>query len=58
MYDVLLSSNALYVTLDENNVYNVFEWLDKIENHLATADYLAGNTFTEADIRLWTTVIR
>ncbi|KAI8097401.1 glutathione S-transferase [Halteromyces radiatus] len=42
----------------ENNVFNVFVWLDKIEEHLKNADYLAGNTFTEADIRLWTTVIR
>ncbi|ORZ25965.1 putative glutathione S-transferase [Absidia repens] len=42
----------------ENHVFSVFTWLDKIEKHLATTDYLVGNVFTEADIRLWTTVIR
>ncbi|KAI8342143.1 glutathione S-transferase [Chlamydoabsidia padenii] len=42
----------------ENNVYNVFTWLDKIEKHLESTDYLVANTLTEADLRLWTTVIR
>lgn len=36
----------------------VFTELDAIEQHLAGQRYLAGNTLTEADIRLFTTLIR
>ncbi|NOI75125.1 glutathione S-transferase family protein [Vibrio coralliilyticus] len=37
---------------------NLFEALDRIDTHLATHRYLAGNVITEADWRLFTTLIR
>ncbi|MCE9844536.1 MULTISPECIES: glutathione S-transferase family protein [Vibrio] len=37
---------------------SLFAALDKIDSHLATHRYLAGNTITEADWRLFTTLIR
>ncbi|HHF3103035.1 glutathione S-transferase family protein [Vibrio alginolyticus] len=37
---------------------SLFNALDKIDAHLATHRYLAGNTITEADWRLFTTLIR
>ncbi|MCC2522424.1 glutathione S-transferase family protein [Vibrio coralliilyticus] len=37
---------------------NLFEALDRIDTHLATYRYLAGNVITEADWRLFTTLIR
>lgn len=39
-------------------MFNIFIWLDKIEEQLGKTDYLIDDQFTEADIRLWTTVIR
>ncbi|MBV0913657.1 glutathione S-transferase family protein [Anianabacter salinae] len=36
----------------------LFETLDKIEDHLATHDWLAGGVFTEADLRLFPTLAR
>ncbi|KAG0212170.1 S-glutathionyl-(chloro)hydroquinone reductase [Mortierella sp. GBA30] len=42
----------------DNHVYPLFKSLDKIEDMLSKADYLVGNTLTEADIRLWTTIVR
>ncbi|KAG0249198.1 S-glutathionyl-(chloro)hydroquinone reductase [Mortierella polycephala] len=42
----------------EKNVYPLFESLDRIEEMLSKSDYLVGNTLTEADVRLWTTIIR
>jgi putative glutathione S-transferase len=39
-------------------VYNLFEGLNKIEKILAGKDYLVGGKLTEADIRLFVTVIR
>ena len=36
----------------------VFETLDKLNDHLATHDWLVGNTLTEADIRLFPTLAR
>jgi putative glutathione S-transferase len=36
----------------------LFEALDEIDRHLADHRYLAGATLTEADIRLFTTLIR
>ncbi len=36
----------------------LFEALDEIDRHLADHRYLAGDTLTEADIRLFTTLIR
>ena len=37
---------------------SLFAALDKIDSHLATHRYLVGNTITEADWRLFTTLIR
>lgn len=42
----------------EEEVNNVFTALDKLEERLEDNDYLVGNQFTEADIRLFTTLIR
>lgn len=39
-------------------VFALFEALDKIEHRLSKHRYLIGNIFTEADIRLFTTLIR
>ena len=36
----------------------MFAALDKLEGRLATRRYLTGDRFTEADIRLFTTLIR
>ena len=38
-------------------VYNVFEGLNKIEKILAGKDYLVGGKLTEADIRLFVTIV-
>ncbi|GAJ76799.1 LOW QUALITY PROTEIN: glutathione S-transferase [Vibrio sp. JCM 18905] len=37
---------------------SLFAALDKIDSHLSTHRYLAGNTITEADWRLFTTLVR
>lgn len=42
----------------ENHVYPLFKSLDRIEKILAENEYLVAGTFTEADIRLWTTIVR
>ncbi|HEM4787871.1 TPA: glutathione S-transferase family protein [Streptococcus suis] len=42
----------------EKEVKNLFAALDKLEEHLADKDYLVGNQLTEADIRLFTTLVR
>lgn len=42
----------------ETAAYEVFETLDWLETHLATRTYLVGERLTEADIRLFTTLIR
>lgn len=39
-------------------VTDVFAMLDKLEAHLATRHFLCGETLTEADIRLFVTLIR
>lgn len=39
-------------------VAEVFATLDRIEAHLAEADWLVGNAFTEADLRLFPTLAR
>lgn len=39
-------------------VREVFETLDAIDAHLATSRYLAGDRFTEADLRLFPTLVR
>ncbi|KAJ3505127.1 hypothetical protein NLJ89_g7573 [Agrocybe chaxingu] len=42
----------------EKGVYEVFNALDRVEKLLTGKDYLVGNKLTEADIRLWVTIIR
>jgi len=39
-------------------VKEVFAGLDRVEETLSKSRYLAGDTFTEADVRLYTTLIR
>ncbi|MCH2110390.1 MAG: glutathione S-transferase C-terminal domain-containing protein, partial [Polyangiaceae bacterium] len=39
-------------------VRDVFRGLEKVESILSKNRYLLGETFTEADLRLWTTLIR
>lgn len=39
-------------------VANVFQALDKLELILSGQRYLTGNQLTEADLRLWTTLVR
>ncbi|HEL1985087.1 TPA: glutathione S-transferase family protein [Streptococcus suis] len=51
---VFSTSQAVY----EKEVKNLFAALDKLEEHLADKDYLVGNQLTEADIRLFTTLVR
>lgn len=42
----------------EEAVQELFAALDKLEGHLSNRDYLVGDQLTEADIRLFTTLIR
>ncbi|KAJ3163259.1 S-glutathionyl-(chloro)hydroquinone reductase [Geranomyces michiganensis] len=42
----------------ETNYKKVFSGLQKVEKILAEKKWLCGETLTEADIRLWTTIIR
>ncbi|EJE8555381.1 glutathione S-transferase family protein [Vibrio vulnificus] len=42
----------------EEAYYALFSALDRVEHHLATHRYLAGSQMTEADWRLFTTLIR
>ncbi|MBG6248571.1 MULTISPECIES: glutathione S-transferase family protein [Symbiopectobacterium] len=42
----------------ENAVTTLFETLDRVETHLATHRYIAGDTITEADWRLFVTLVR
>ncbi|WP_018659944.1 glutathione S-transferase family protein [Allofustis seminis] len=42
----------------EEEVYHLFKTLDTLEERLNGQDYLFGNILTEADIRLWTTLLR
>lgn len=39
-------------------VHDVFAMLDRLEAHLAQHRYLAGDRLTEADVRLWPTLVR
>lgn len=63
IYDTL--NNGVYKcgfattqTAYEEAYIPLFETLDFLENELSEADYLIGNQLTEADIRLFTTLIR
>lgn len=42
----------------ESEVTALFDALDQLENRLADQEYLVGNQLTEADIRLFTTLVR
>ncbi|RUP51753.1 glutathione S-transferase [Jimgerdemannia flammicorona] len=42
----------------EKNVVPLFKSLDRLEEILSKNEFLVANTFTEADIRLWTTIVR
>ncbi|RUS20548.1 hypothetical protein BC937DRAFT_94983 [Endogone sp. FLAS-F59071] len=42
----------------EKNVIPLFNSLDRLEEILSKNEFLVANTFTEADIRLWTTIVR
>jgi putative glutathione S-transferase len=48
------TSQAAY----EKAVVEVFDALDKVEKILTGKDYLVGDKLTEADVRLWVTIIR
>ena len=50
--------NASTDWLDEKHCAVVFETLDRLESMLAQARYLVGNVMTEADVRLFTTIVR
>jgi len=42
----------------ESATNGVFKGLDKVEGILSSQEFLVGSHLTEADVRLWTTVIR
>jgi glutathionyl-hydroquinone reductase len=42
----------------EAAVYPLFEALDKVEKILEGKEFFVGNQLTEADIRLWVTIVR
>lgn len=42
----------------ESNLFPLFESLDKVEGILSKSEYLVGDKLTEADIRLFTTIVR
>lgn len=39
-------------------MHSVFEALDKVEQMLENKEFFVGNQLTEADIRLWVTIVR
>lgn len=41
----------------EEAVYALFESLDRLETILKGKDYLVGDTLTEADVRLFVTIV-
>jgi putative glutathione S-transferase len=41
-----------------NNVPILFDALDRVEKILEGKEWLVGNRFTEADVRLFTTIVR
>ncbi|MGI9572738.1 glutathione S-transferase family protein [Alloalcanivorax xenomutans] len=48
------TSQAAY----DEAVVSLFDTLDELEQRLSRQRYLVGNTLTEADLRLWTTLVR
>ncbi len=59
MYDIMLFRGDL-VCIDESNCKALFEGLERVEVILAKSPYLieGSNQWTEADIRLVTTIVR
>lgn len=55
---VYKSGFATTQTAYEEAVYPLFETLDMLEERLTNAQWLVGDTMTEADIRLFTTLVR
>ena len=55
---VYKSGFATSQTAYNDAVYPLFDTLDGLEDHLSKNRYLMGDTITEADWRLWTTLIR
>ena len=63
VYDAI--NNGVYKTgfatkqeVYEEEVTKLFDALDKLEEHLETNEYLVGNQITEADWRLFVTLVR
>ncbi len=44
--------------VDENNCHVLFSALDRVEDMLSKSKFLVGNTLTEADVRLFTSIVR
>jgi glutathionyl-hydroquinone reductase len=42
----------------ETAVHLLFQSLDRVEKILGEQEYLVGNTMTEADVRLFVTIVR
>jgi putative glutathione S-transferase len=42
----------------EKGVVPLFDSLDQLEKMLTGKDYLVGSNLTEADVRLWVTIVR
>lgn len=42
----------------EKAVHEIFHGLDRVEKILSNAEYLVGGQLTEADVRLWVTLVR
>ena len=57
-YTLSATNIILLLLLDEKNVKSLFESLNRVEKMLEGKKYLIQDTFTEADIRLFTTIVR
>ena len=51
------SGSATTQAAYEKAVVEVFDALDKVEKILTGKDYLVGDRLTEADVRLWVTIV-
>ena len=63
-YQFTLSTDGVYrsgfattQTAYEKAVVEVFDALDRVEKILTGKDYLVGGKLTEADVRLWVTIV-
>ena len=54
---VYRSGRATTQAAYEKAVVEVFDALDKVEEILTGKDYLVGDKLTEADVRLWVTIV-